>query len=49
MPRIICEREIRAKDNFALQFALLKGKELNLPPKIIHPKSRYEHYQNKNL
>ena len=27
----ICEREIRAKDNFALQLALQKSKELNLP------------------
>ena len=26
----MCEREIRAKDNFALQFALQKSKELNL-------------------
>lgn len=25
----LCEREIRAKDNFALQFALQKSKELN--------------------
>ena len=33
----LCEREIRAKDNFALQFALQKSEELNLPLKIIHP------------
>ena len=39
----ICEREIRAKDNFALQFALQKSKKLNLPLKIIHPKSNYEY------
>jgi deoxyribodipyrimidine photo-lyase len=39
----ICEREIRAKDNFALQFALQKSEELNLPLKIIHPKINYEH------
>ena len=38
----LCEREIRAKDNFALQFALQKSKKLNLPLKIIHPKSNYE-------
>lgn len=37
------EREIRAKDNFALQFALQKSKKLNLPLKIIHPKSNYEY------
>ena len=44
----ICEREIRAKDNFALQFALEKSKELNLPLKIIHPKINYE-YMPKRL
>jgi len=31
----LCEREIRAKDNFALQFAIQKSKELSLPLKII--------------
>ena len=39
----MCEREVRAKDNFALQFALQKSKELNLPLKIIHPKINYEY------
>lgn len=39
----MCEREIRAKDNFALQFALQKNEELNLPLKIIHPKINYEY------
>jgi len=39
----LCEREVRAKDNFALQFALQKSKELNLPLKIIHPKISYEY------
>ncbi|MBO5739116.1 deoxyribodipyrimidine photolyase [bacterium] len=39
----ICEREIRTKDNFALQFAIEKSIELNLPLKIIHPKINYEH------
>ncbi len=39
----LCEREIRAKDNFALQFAIEKSKELDLPLKIIHPKINYEH------
>ncbi len=38
----LCEREIRAKDNFALNFALQKSKELNLPLKIIHPKINCE-------
>lgn len=39
----MCEREIRAKDNFALRFALQKSKKLNLPLKIIHPKINYEY------
>ena len=39
----LCEREIRSKDNFALQFGLQKSKELNLPLKIIHPKIRCEY------
>ena len=39
----LCEREIRTKDNFALQFALQKSKELNLPLKIIHPKIQFEY------
>ena len=39
----LCEREIRAKDNFALQFALQKSKELNLPLEIIHPRINYEY------
>lgn len=42
----LCERELRAKDNFALQFALQKSRELNLPLKIIHPKINYK-YQPK--
>ena len=33
-----CEREIRVKDNFALQFAIAKSKELSLPLKIVCPK-----------
>ena len=37
----LCEREIRAKDNFALQFALQTSKEKGLPLKIIHPKINY--------
>ena len=39
----MCEREIRVKDNFALQFVLQKSKELNLPLKIVHPIIRYEY------
>ncbi len=39
----LCEREIRAKDNFALWFAIEKSKELNLPLKIIHSKINYDH------
>ena len=38
----ICERELRAKDNFALNFAIKKSSELNLPLKIIHPKIKYD-------
>ena len=38
----ICERELRAKDNFAMQFAVQKAKELNSHLKIIHPKIIYE-------
>ncbi len=43
------EREIRAKDNFALQFATNKSKELNLPLKIIHPKINYEYKPKQNF
>jgi len=45
----LCEREIRAKDNFALQFGLQKSKELNLPLKIIHPKLNYENKQKQSF
>ena len=45
----MCEREIRAKDNFALQFALQKSKKLNLPLKIIHPKNNYEYNLKQKL
>ncbi len=38
----LCEREIRIKDNFALQFAVQKSKELNLPLKIVNLKINYE-------
>ncbi len=39
----LCEREIRAKDNFALQFAIQKSEELNLTLKIIHSKVSYKY------
>ena len=45
----LCEREIRVKDNFALQFALQKSKELNLPLKIIHPKINYDYQQKQEF
>ena len=45
----LCEREIRPKDNFALQFALQKSKELNLKLKIIHPKTTYAHKPKQNF
>ncbi len=35
----LIEREMRAKDNFALQFAINKAKELNTTLKIIHKKT----------
>ena len=45
----LCEREIRVKDNFALQFALQKSEELNLPLKIIHPKINYNYQQKQEF
>ena len=45
----LTEREIRAKDNFALQFALQKSSELNLPLKIIHPKINYNYQQKQKF
>jgi len=39
----LCEREIRVKDNFALQFGIQKSKELNLPLKIIYSKISYDY------
>ena len=45
----LCEREVRAKDNFALQFAIEKSEELNLPLKIIHPKINYNYQQKQEF
>lgn len=45
----LCEREIRTKDNFALQFAIQKSKSLKLTLKIIHPKINYEHQPKQNF
>ena len=45
----LCEREIRVKDNFALQFAIEKSKELNLSLKIIHPKIKYDYRQKQRF
>ncbi len=39
----LCEREIRSKDNFSLQFGIQKSNELNLPLRIVHPKQNYEY------
>lgn len=39
----LMEREIRIKDNFALQFAIQKSKELNQPLKIICSRPLYEY------
>ena len=44
----LCEREIRAKDNYALQFAIQKSNEQNSPLKIIHPKINYEYISKQN-
>lgn len=38
----LCQREIRAFDNWALQFAKQKSEKLNLPLKIVHPKITYD-------
>ena len=45
----LCEKEIRAKDNFALQVAIQKSKEFNLPLKIIHPKINYDYKPKQNF
>ena len=45
----LCERELRADDNPALQFAIQKSNEFNLPLKIIHPKINYEHKPKQNF
>ncbi len=39
----LCEREIRTKDNFALQFANQLVNAYNFSLKIIHPKILYKH------
>jgi len=39
----LCDRELRAKDNFALDFAIKKSNELNKQLKIIYPKINYEY------
>lgn len=38
----LMERELRVKDNFALNFAVQKSKELNKELKIIHFRKKYE-------
>ncbi|MGN0018116.1 MAG: hypothetical protein ACI37S_03645 [Candidatus Gastranaerophilaceae bacterium] len=50
----LCEREVRLKDNFALQFVIKKSEELKLDIKIIHPKKNYannvkDKFINKNV
>ncbi len=45
----LCERELRVKDNFALNFAYQKSKELNLPLKIIYKKINYEYLPKQNF
>ncbi len=39
----LCEREIRTKNNFAVQFAIEQSKIWSLPLKIIHPKLNFKH------
>lgn len=45
----LCEREIRAKDNFALMYAKQKSEELNLPLIIIHPEQTFEFEQKRKF
>lgn len=39
----LCEREIRMKDNFALQFAINKAKKINAELKIITPAQKFDY------
>lgn len=50
----LCERELRAKDNFALQFAIKKADELRIPLKIVSPainaeRKQKQYFLNKQL
>ena len=45
----LCEKALRFKDNFALQFALEKSKVLSLNFKIIYPKLNFEVYSKNNF
>ena len=45
----LMEREIRIKDNFALQFAIQKSNELNQPLKIICARPIYEYKPKQNF
>ncbi len=45
----ITERELRAKDNFALQFAISKSHNDNIPIKIIHPYVKYDYPPKKQF
>ena len=45
----LCEREIRLKENFALQFAHKTAKDLNLPLKIIYPQRIFDYQPKQNF
>ena len=45
----LCERELRVKDNHALQFAIQKSKESGFGLQIIHPKNIYGYAPKQNF
>ena len=45
----LCEREIRCKDNFSLQFAMELSNKYSLPLKIIHPQTDYEYIKKQEF
>ena len=45
----LMDRELRLKDNFALNFAIQKSKELNKNLKIVHFKQKYETENKQNF
>lgn len=45
----LCQREIRAKDNMALDFAKKLKRELNLPLRVIHRREHFLYKQKENF